>query len=68
MAEWVERKPTMELQIVTYKQWMGPAPFDFIVKERLEQKWEVVRGGTGDGVKYEDEWVPVPKVSEGVAR
>lgn len=62
-TDFIERKPTMELRIVAHRVWMGPARSDFKIKHRLEQKFEVVRGGMGK-TSYEDEWVVVPVIGE----
>lgn len=65
MPEWTEEKPTMELRFMRYKLWVGPAPFDFRIERRLQQKWEIVNGGTGK-VEYIDEWRDV-EVVEGAS-
>lgn len=62
-TDFVDRKPTMELRWVLHKVWYGPNPFDVRMEKRLEQKFEVVRGGMGKTV-YDVEWIAVPCISE----
>jgi hypothetical protein len=64
MPQFEERKKTMDLRVVAHRVWMGPAPFDFKIKHKLQQKVEVTRGGFGKGTEYFDEWVDIPVVSE----
>jgi hypothetical protein len=61
MAEWTKEEVTPEIRRLRYRVATGPNPLDVAVREQLQQKWRVTKGGTGK-VEYSEEWRPLPVV------
>lgn len=61
--KWTKENRTNELRVVKYRVWAGPGHHDFKVEQKLQQKWEIIKGGEGNGVSYDDEWRDVPTYS-----
>ena len=64
MTAWTEETPTMELRLVRPPAKQEPGWIVHYLKDRLQQKWKITRGGEGR-VEYTEEWRDVPLVIEG---